>query len=188
MRRLHLIRHAATQPTLGVAGPDWPLTLQGQAQAKTFAEQLPDLSISRVHTSTEGKAVATGQATAEHVALPLETRPGPEEHRRLSVSASTLADFQAGMQHLFAHPDLRVSGDESADATRIRFTTALDSLMREQAGDALVVSHETVISLLVAHDNGFDAPMFWRHLVVPDHLVLEWPSYRLLDHASPANE
>ncbi|THF70926.1 hypothetical protein E7T06_05035 [Deinococcus sp. Arct2-2] len=84
-------------------------------------------------TSTEGKAIMTGQAIAHHLGLPLKTPPGLQEHGWLTVdTTSRLEDFQAGMQHLFAHPHLHVFGDESAEAARIRFTTALEALMTDQ--------------------------------------------------------
>jgi len=89
------------------------------------------------------------------------------------------------MQRLFAFPTQRVFGDESADAARLRLTHALNDLMGEDDGDELVVSHGTVISLLVAHANNLDAREFWRSVAMPDYLVLAWPSFQMVHHAFP---
>jgi 2,3-bisphosphoglycerate-dependent phosphoglycerate mutase len=181
MRHLHLVRHAQTQPTPDLPPPEWPLTAEGHVQARYLAAQISGLSVKRVVTSREPKAIETGRVIAEHLHLPIMLREGLQEHGRLTAQhAPTVEAFHENMRHFFACPGERVFGDESAVAARMRFEHAINQVMSEETGDELIVSHGTVISLLIAHANQLDAFEFWRKVAMPDYLVLEWPSFRLL--------
>jgi hypothetical protein len=49
--------------------------------------------------------------------------------------------------------------------------------MAESAGgDELIVSHATVVSLLLERGGNGAALPIWRSLQMPDHVVLSWPS------------
>jgi hypothetical protein len=50
--------------------------------------------------------------------------------------------------------------------------------MAETGDDELIVSHGTVISLLVEHGGNGAALPIWQSLRTPDHMVLDWPSLR----------
>jgi 2,3-bisphosphoglycerate-dependent phosphoglycerate mutase len=194
MRLLYLIRHAQTLPTEGMPATDWPLTAEGHLQAQALAQalaqtlsqplaaQFGELRVSRVITSTEPKAHQTGRAIAEHLGLPLLQRAGLQEHGRGSVTKVDAEVHLANMALLFARPSEHVYGDESADVARLRFAHTLERIMAGSEHDELVVSHGTVISLLIAKANDLDAQLFWDRVSLPDSFVLEWPSLRLLQH------
>lgn len=183
MRLLHLIPHAQTRLTEGIPAAEWPLTPAGHLQARALAIRLGKVHVSRVVTSPETKAYETGQAIAERLGVPLVRRAGMQEHQRESVTRVNAGADLASMASLFARPSEPVYGDESADTARLRFfSAALSTLMNESGRDELIVSHGTVIILLLAEANGLDAQRFWNEVSLPDYFILEWPSLTPIRH------
>ena len=67
-------------------------------------------------------------------------------------------------------------------AALVRFERAVNVAI-DAATDpnVVIVSHGTVISLLVARRSGLDPMKIWSGLATPCYLVLELPSFSLLD-------
>ena len=86
--------------------------------------------------------------------------------------------FRQVLADFFRRPDELVFGQESAAAALKRFAAAVRDLMDETEDDELVVSHGTVISLLLAQ-GGNGSPMeLWSSLKSPDHIAVGWPDLR----------
>ncbi|PYE51150.1 histidine phosphatase family protein [Deinococcus yavapaiensis] len=187
MRRLHLVRHAQTRQDSTVASHAWRLTDLGEQQAVELAERVATLSLSRVVTSEEPKAVRTGAVIARTLHLKAETRPGLAEHARTTAPYfDRPEDFHAAIRALFATPAERVFGEESANEAHDRFRAALTAFMAEREQDELVVTHGTVLSLLVTRANDLDSFDFWqRELAMPMLVTLTWPSLKLVSIFTP---
>ena len=77
-------------------------------------------------------------------------------------------EFRRAVIDAMRRPDDLVLGEETATAARIRFTAAVRGAIAEFAGEHLaVVSHGTVIALLVAHASGGDPVDLWRQQRMP---------------------
>lgn len=189
MRRLHLVRHARTRVTPGSSAHTWPLTEEGRAQAAELARHLQgsSLPLARVVSSAEPKARDTAQAIAAALGVPCETRSGLQEQSRAAAPFyDRPEDFHAALRAFFARPAERAFGEESADEAHARFYAALADVMGEETGDGLVVTHGTVLSLLVARANKRDPFEFWRReLAMPMLVTLSWPDLRELARFVP---
>jgi broad specificity phosphatase PhoE len=83
---------------------------------------------------------------------------------------------------IFAHPDRRVLGIESANDALRRFSSAVaEELARSEARNLVIVTHGTVISLFVAAHNSVDGFELWKKLQCPSLVVLEVPSLSLIE-------
>jgi broad specificity phosphatase PhoE len=132
-----------------------------------------------VVSSSETKAVQTARILAEVLGVPVESRPGLEEHHRFPEHHIASDDgFRKAIAELFARPTEVVFGAESASTALERFHRAIQAIMAETGGDELVVSHGTVISLLVERGRNASALSIWRCLQMPGHVALDWPALR----------
>lgn len=166
---LTLVRHAT--PAIDPAAPAalWNLSPAGRAGARALASELAATGIERVVTSVEAKAHQTGAILAAAAGVPIVTRPGLHEHERATAPFFASEDeFRRAVIDAMRRPDDLVLGEETATAARIRFTAAVRGAIAEFAGEHLaVVSHGTVIALLVAHASGGDPVDLWRQQRMP---------------------
>lgn len=165
----------------------WRLTDLGERQALELADSLTSLNLARVVTSDEPKTIRTGAVIARALRLPAQARSGLGEHARATAPYFDRPDdFHAAVKALFERPAERVFGEESANEAHARFHAAVSDLMAEATGDELVVTHGTVLSLLVARANGLDAFEFWRReLAMPMLVTLAWPSLKRVATFTP---
>lgn len=186
-RRVHLVRHAQSRPVPGQSADTWRLTEQGHAQAAELAEYARELPLRRVVTSVEPKAATTGRVIAQALGVPCLSREGLHEHERRTVPFYARAEeFHASVRRLFDRPAELVFGEESADRTHDRFHAAVTRVMRESHDDELIVTHGTVLSLLVSRANDIDTAEFWASLHMPHLVTLTWPERRLVAQHAPA--
>lgn len=82
MRKLILVRHSLPEFTEGVPAHQWSLSAEGRQRCVPLAEGLGAYEPVAVVTSTEPKAVETGQVIADHLSLLLESADGLREHHR----------------------------------------------------------------------------------------------------------
>ncbi len=174
MSRLILIRHSipATDPC--VAASQWPLSDAGRQRCLPLARCLSPFLPFSLFSSREAKAGETAALVARELGLAFATRPGLHEHARASVPWLADADFQAGIEALFARPAEIVFGDESADRAHARFVSAIAAIQAEHAtGSLAIVAHGTVMSLFVARAAGLAPLTLWRTLGLPAVIVLD---------------
>ena len=104
--------------------------------------------------------------------------------QRGAAPARGLLD-SAAIRRLFAAPNELVLGHETAAAALARFEQAVKVAIDDAPDpNVVIVSHGTVISLLVARRSGLDPMELWMGLTTPCYLVLELPSFNLLDIVS----
>lgn len=172
-------------PQVDVETPahEWRLRPEGVAGAGIVAERLirAGYEPTKIVASREPKATQTGSIMAERLRLPFATMEGLHEHDRRAIGFLGADTFAARMRDVFAHPDQVVFGAESASAALARFADAVDGVVREGAGDVVIVSHGTVMSLFVASRARVDASELWSTLGLPSYVTLELPSHRIIE-------
>lgn len=176
MRKLILVKHASPQVLPGEPPERWPLSEAGRAACEALAETLREHAPSFVVTSEETKAAETGQIVAQRLGVPHHTAPDLHEHDRSDVPQLPTPQFISMMELVFRRPSQLVLGRETAVAALSRFESALDEALAERAeGNVVVVSHGTVIALLLEKHGAGRAFEIWRKMKLPSFAVLSLP-------------
>ena len=183
MRQLILVKHAAPEVVPGTPAERWRLSDKGRAACTPLAASLSSFKPRVIVSSEEPKASETAERVARELGVPWETAPGLHEHDRSNVQHMRSGDFISTMELVFRRPQQLVLGRETAAGALKRFQNALDDVLERHAvekGNVAVVSHGTVIALLLAHhsgNNGFD---LWRRMQLPSYAVVEVPDFRVV--------
>jgi broad specificity phosphatase PhoE len=167
----------------GVPASQWVLSTEGRRRCQSLAKHVATYEPAAIIASEEPKAVETGQIVARILGLPFETALGLHEHKRAVVRDLDSPDtFQAQVAAFFERPGELVLGFETADQAHARFTQALSRILeRHSAGNLAIVSHGTVMTLLIARANHLDPLPFWRNLGLPASAVLSLPDLKLVE-------
>ena len=182
-RKLLLVRHSQPEIDPAVSASLWRLSVEGRRRCRGLAVGLSVFDPTVIVTSSETKAIETGQIVARELNVPLETAADLHEHdRRGAPFLKGKGEFEAQVIHLFEKPGELVFGNESADEAHRRFATAVDRVLQShRQGNLAVVSHGTVMTLFVARAAEVDPVSFWRALNLPAVVVMEVPGLDLLD-------
>lgn len=179
---LILIRHGQSQPVEGVDAQRWGLSAEGLEQSQALASRLGPYAPSIVFSSYERKAVQTAEVVARGLDVPHVLWPGLHEHMRTAVPYFDRETFLALVRRFFARPGELVFGQESAEQALTRFQTALYDLMDAYPRRTVaVVSHGTVLTLLLAPLVGEDPYTFWERLGMPAYAVLTRPALEVAE-------
>jgi broad specificity phosphatase PhoE len=148
-----------------------------------LAERLATYAPTAVVASLEPKAMETGQIVARRLGIPFETAPNLHEHDRLNVGfLGTREEFQAKVTRLLEDPVSLVFGNETGDQAHQRYASAIARVLeRFPAGNLVVVSHGTVMSLYVSCAAGIQPVPFWKRLDLPAFAVLSLPDLELIE-------
>jgi broad specificity phosphatase PhoE len=176
MRKLILIKHASPQVEPDLPPEQWHLSDEGRARCETLARELATLSPALIVSSEELKAKETAEALAGHLNLPHNTAPDLHEHDRSNVPHMPSREFISMVELFFRRPGERVLGNETAVAALSRFRSAMDEvLMEHREGNVAIVSHGTVIALLLESLDGRKGFDVWRAMKLPSYAVLGLP-------------
>jgi broad specificity phosphatase PhoE len=170
MSQLFLIRHANVVRDLTVPSHEWKLSENGRSCTMQLAHKLTH-NPTRLITSTEAKAIETGQILADIWGIPCTTAPNLHEHDRRGVPyLPDKAEFERTISQFFNHPDEPIFGNETAVQALTRFKTAVATQLEKYPLDTLgIVSHGTVMALLISYYNpDLDPFSFWQSLSMPD--------------------
>ena len=183
MRKLILIKHAPPQVVPGIPSEQWTLSDAGRAACGPLAERVRPHAPAAIVASTEPKARETAELVGAALAVPVTTADDLHEHDRSNVPHLPSREFISLVELFFRRPGELVLGKETAHAASARFRSAVDEVVLGQAaGNVAVVSHGTVIALLVAHHNPQLKPFdLWRRLGLPSFVVLGLPDLKLLE-------
>jgi broad specificity phosphatase PhoE len=181
MRTLILIKHASPQVVPGAPPETWKLSEQGRQSCLPLAESLRAHSPGVIISSIEPKAIETAQIVAQALQIPTHTASGLQEHDRSNVPHMRSSEFIASMELFFRRPRELVLGQETADAALNRFEQAVQGVLEQYAShDTIaIVSHGTVIALLLAKHTNKSAFHLWREWGLPSFAVVEIPSYAI---------
>jgi len=181
LQKLFLIKHAKPLVNPSQLPELWKLSAEGIEAAKHLASVLHDAGISKIVCSEEVKAIETAEILAEQLRLKHEPKPDLHEHDRSNVPHMRSGEFISHVELFFRRPAERVLGKESADEALERFESAVREVVSDNPGETVaIVSHGTVISLLLASlqgkDNAFD---LWRAMQLPSYAVVELPGWKV---------
>ena len=181
MQKLILIRHSLPAITGEEPASRWQLSEEGRRRCERLAELLAAHHPSAIVTSTEPKAIETGQIVGQRLGIPIEAAPNLHEHERPSTGLDTPEQFEDKVARLLENPGELVFGAETGDQARERFSAAVDDTMKKHpAGNVAIVSHGTVMTLYLAHVAAIDPVPFWKQLGLPAFVVLSYPELVLL--------
>jgi len=175
-RPLILIKHAAPTLVAEVTAEHWQLSEAGRAQCVPLANRLRPHALTSIIASTEVKAIETGQLVARQLGLPFDTGLGLHEHDRSNIPLVPRDEFEAHMADFFANPMDLLYGCETAHEAQSRMRNAVDRTLREYPADTLgIVTHGTVMALLLAGPNHLDPFQLWLQLSTPSFAVVTTP-------------
>jgi broad specificity phosphatase PhoE len=179
---LVFIRHSQTQPESGVAACKWKLTAEGRRRCVPLAAQLSAFDLDRIVTSTEGKAIETGQLAAQKLGIPCQVADNLFEHKRETAPHyKTTIEFEEAIRALLTKPTEMVFGEETGGQARERFTKAVDVVMQFNPQENIgIVTHGTVLSLFISPLTGDEIFTFWQSLGMPAIVAFSHPSMELL--------
>jgi len=183
--RVFLIRHADAEIVAHVPAAAWHLSNAGYGRARTLATKIKPNGLTHIHSSTEPKALQTAEVFGDVFGVPIVKVRGLQEHERPNVPLLADDVFQRTMQGFFDRPSECVFGNESADEARTRFEQALVPLIDNYSGDLVVVTHGTVLTLMVAAKNRIDPFPFWKQLRMPSAVSLRLPDMTIEDIVTP---
>ncbi len=185
MSHLILVRHSISRQQPEVASHHWTLTSEGEVRCLKLANALRPYAPVVIVTSEEPKARLTGELTAKHLGLPVETEHGLHEHLRHTEPYGTTDEFQAKIAALLTQPDQRVYGEETGKAALQRFEQAIQNILARYPDQTLVaVTHGTVLALFLAHVVRFDPVAYWRGIGMPAYIVLALPDYGVVEQVA----
>ncbi len=181
--KLILVKHSSPEIDPDVPSNRWKLSSEGRRLCASLADRLSSHAVDSVISSTEPKAVETGELLAQTLRKPFQRVEGLHEHDRSDVGYFHNSEkFDEAVQSLFEKPHEPVFGAETADDARQRFSGALEGFLRGYEGRNLaVVAHGTVISLFVARNTGAGPYALWKRLKTPSYVVMALPEYRLIE-------
>jgi probable phosphoglycerate mutase len=156
---LFLLRHGETEFSRGdrfCGHIDAPLTAAGHTMGRLFADGYAGLPWRAVITSTRRRTVATAEPLADRLALPIRQDGRLDEMffgdwQGLTKSEAAARDpaFYARWR---ADPTVGAPGGESPLDVVTRAMAAIDDMRaRYDGGNLLVVSHKTVLRLLLCN-------------------------------------
>lgn len=180
MAKLILVKHAPPEITPDVISHRWVLSAEGRHRCDWLAAELGAQGVTRLYSSLEPKALETAALVAIRLGLDLRPRRDLQENDRIGVAFGSPDALKQRMQRFFAEPSEQVVGQESAYAALNRFEAAIRVLTAESLDRTVaVVTHGTVLSLLVAKHNPIAPFDFWNGLALPSYVVLDAADFRL---------
>jgi len=184
---LVLVRHAPTVPAPGVNSVRWELDASATRLTASLAAQVAaSYPVDLVVCSHEPKAVGTGRTLAAGLGVRAVTAPDLEEHHRKSTALMDEAQWQRTVRRFFGSPHVLLFGQETGAEARRRFEKGLRAVQVAHGGKRLaVVSHATVLTLLLAGPNGLAPYDLWLSLRMPEAVVVDPRSLRILERFAP---
>jgi broad specificity phosphatase PhoE len=182
---LVLVKHGS--PVLSPATParEWALSSQGELEALHVAIQLRPYEPFDLVSSPEPKARSTAELIAAQSGTHNRVVDNLREIDRRILPIWEPADHREMNRPIFSEPDRAILGSESANAALIRYQSAIQAeIDRCESAHLVVVSHGTVMALLVARHNEVDAFRFWADLQCGNAVILTVPSFRLVGTTS----
>jgi broad specificity phosphatase PhoE len=178
---LLLVRHSLPEIRADIPSVQWDLSTVGRLRCEPLARKLKGYSPSVVVTSIEPKAVQTGAIVAQNLGIPALSFTGLHEHERAEVVSGIRGNFETLLANFFAKPKKLIFGRETAEQALERFLHAMkDVFLKYPAGNTVVVTHGTVITLWTTNLVGGDPFTFWKRLGMPSMVVFSRPDLKLI--------
>ena len=153
MPTVHFITHPEVAIDPAVPVPDWVLSDVGAERAAALLRRPWITAIRTIFTSAERKAAQVADMIGADRHLAPVTLAGLGENDRSATGYLPSAEFEATADAFFARPNESIRGWERAVDAQHRIVAAVDravAMMRPD-GDAVIVSHGGVGTLLLCH-------------------------------------
>jgi broad specificity phosphatase PhoE len=175
------VKHSLPEIMPNRPANQWRLGEEGRSRCLSLAEALAPYRPEAVVSSIEPKALETAELITEVLGLSNQTVEDLHEHQRGNETFDkSNVTFQEKVAHFFDHPDHLVYGSETGDQAYLRFSTAVKSIVETHRDrKVIIVTHGTVMSLLVSRANQFEPFPFWKSLGLPSFVVTT-TKFRLL--------
>jgi broad specificity phosphatase PhoE len=181
MVKVVLVKHAQPEVTPDVPSPRWVLSKEGRARCGWLAGALRAEGVSRIYASLEPKALETAALVAIELGLDVGPRPGLQENDRTGLGFGPTDTLRALIRRFFGEPSEVVMGQESAEKALLRYQAAVCELMAQSTDEAVaVVTHGTVLSLLVSRHNPIEPFALWESLKLPSFVVLNGVTFEMI--------
>ena len=145
-----------------------------------MAARLRGYRANLIWCSREPKAVETAEILGNALGVPTRIEAGLEEHHRDNVPFfPTTQEFEQAIDEFFSQPSRLVLGSETASQARDRFTAAIDAVLEADSGDAIVITHGTVMTLYLARVADIQPMSLWQELRTPCLVEVELPHIRV---------
>lgn len=179
---LLLIRHSLPEVRPDISSPHWTLTETGRQRCVALADKLRTYDLGLVVTSTERKALQTGEIVGQLLGIPRITSVGLQEYARKDMGLVSQEDFEAKQKRFFNEPSAHVLGEETAQQALQRFSAALAQVLENHPSvNVAIVSHGIVIALWLAGLIGGDPFIFWKRLGMPSFAVFSRPVLEFME-------
>lgn len=179
---LILVKHSLPEIVPELPRREWRLSEEGRIRSCRLAERLRNYGPRWIVSSPEPKALETAQLVATSLGTGVvETVEALHEHDDHGAPFSDEETFRAAVRQFFARPAEAIFGPETADAAHARFAAAVEAVTVGGSEPGVLVAHGRVISLFVSRAAGVDAYELWSRLGLPSFVVLDLPSYALVE-------
>jgi len=180
--RLVLVKHSLPEMQIQTESRFWKLSEEGRKRCAPLADKLRRFDLARIVSSNEPKAVETAELVASQLTRTHLVRPDLQENDRTGLGFVSQEAYQETFRRFFAEPDRVVVGAETAEEARARFTAAVEGVLEEFPDETLaIVTHGTVISLLVSEPTPEDRFRLWRRLGLPSYVVVSRPTLEIVE-------
>ena len=147
----YYITHPQVQIDPAIPVPDWGLSDVGRARAHAMLSQPWVVSISRLVSSGERKAVETAEVLGRHLDLAVQVRERMHENDRSATGFLPPPEFEAVADQFFANPHESVRGWERAIDAQQCVVSEIETVLDEGGlGDIAFVGHGGVGTFLLS--------------------------------------
>ncbi len=161
-----LLRHAETSKDPSKPAPEWDLTPESLVTINQCITDGKFDGNTKIYSSTEPKAVATGNPIAKHLSLPIMEL---EEFVEVKREKKFLTDeeFLDQKKRELTNLNQIENGVESANQALARFESGIKKLEDKYSGEnILIITHGTIMTLYLAKINNDFENVFenWKNL------------------------
>nr|CAD6427127.1 histidine phosphatase family protein [Rhizobium sp. Q54] len=150
------VTHPQVNIDPAVPVPDWKLSDVGRSRALKAAQLPWAVTLQRIVSSAERKAVETAELLASFSDAAVEVVPDMHENDRSATGFLPPAEFESAADRFFAHPDESFRGWERAIDAQARIVRAVTRILDDHDPTMPIafVGHGGVGTLLKCHLSG----------------------------------
>ena len=144
------LRHAETIKDPSRPAPEWDLTPDALVKIEEYISDNRFANVTKIYSSTESKAIATGKPVAEFLNLQINEMEDFVEVKR-EKKFLTDEEFLDQKKRELTNIDKIENGVESANTALLRFEMGIQKLEEKYSNEnILIVTHGTVMALYLA--------------------------------------
>jgi broad specificity phosphatase PhoE len=169
VRPFVLVRHAKPVRDSSLSSEDWNLDPNHLGAVSVLAAVLETMGLVQLVSSTERRAVQTGNELAHLVAVPMDSDARLNEVRRPSTESYGAFSEDAKS---YLHGATVVGWEQQATVIE-RMLSAVETVLDRDVGLVGFVTHGTVMSVFLGHLGLVQPWDFWRTLTTPDGWLID---------------